>query len=130
MQTTAITNPLGLDITTADPRHFTTRQDYIDDIHVTEIADSMRAHGWRGAPLVAFTDGSGISWSGTHRLAAARATEIDVPIVDAVELFAACGIDLYALCADEDYDTDHEVPAILAHLPGDVLTAYALDDIC
>lgn len=128
MQTTrGITNPLNLDIT--DATGYLTGQDYIDQAHVDEIADDMRTHGWRGAPLVVLPDYA-TAYSGTHRLAAAQAAELDeIPAVTLHALFAARGLDLNAICDEENLGLLTDRPEILRHLDDATLTAYALDDI-
>lgn len=129
MQTTqGIHNPLGLDI--IDASGYVTGQDTWDDDHVSDIADSMRRHGWQGPPLVVLPE-LAISYSGTHRLRAAEAAGLEqVPAVSLEDLFASCGLDLEAIVAAEDHliVTMHR-PEILSHLPDDIRAEYTLDDI-
>ena len=123
-----IINPLGLDV--IDATGYITAQDDRDEDRVTEIADSMRANGWQGAPLVVLPDYAR-AYSGTHRLAAAEQADLDeVPAVDLAALFAACDLDLAGICDTEDLGLLSDRPEILAHLPADVLAVYGLDDIC
>lgn len=129
MQTTqGITNPLGLDL--ADATGYTTGQDYYDADRVTEIATDMAHNGWHGAPLVVIPDYA-VSYSGTHRLRAAKEAELEeVPAVSLHDLFAACGLDLDQITADEDLSLVADRVEILLHLPDDIRETYAIDDIC
>lgn len=130
MQTTErITNPLGLDL--ADAAGYTTGGNwpFYDQGHVNEIAADMREHGWRGAPLVVLPDYA-LSYTGTHRLRAAQAAELDtVPAVQLHDLFEACGLDLDALCDEHDLGLTSDRHQIVNLLPADIAAAYCLDDI-
>lgn len=129
MQTTeqGITNPLNLPI--LDATGYVTGQDYLDEDHAAAIAENMRAHGWQGAPLVVLPEWA-ISYSGTHRLHAAEAAELEeVPAVSLEDLFEACGLDLEQIVAENDFMVTMHRPEILDHLPDDIRAAYALDDI-
>ena len=132
MQTASgITNPLNLPLTAAPGSGLTTgaNWDFYDDETVAEIADSMRRHGWQGSPLVVLPD-YGITYSGTHRLRAAEAAGLDeVPLVTLPDLFAACGLDLAAICDEHDLGLLSDRAEIVAHLPQDVREAYTLADI-
>ncbi|MEV8544390.1 ParB N-terminal domain-containing protein [Streptomyces sp. NPDC051572] len=122
-----IHNPLALDI--IDASGYLTGQETWDDDHVAAIADSMRRHGWQGAPLVILPEWA-ISYSGTHRLLAAEAAGLEqVPAVSLEDLFEACGLDLEAIVAADDLMVTTHRPEILGHLPDDIRAAYTLDDI-
>ncbi|MFJ4880015.1 hypothetical protein ACIP93_33075 [Streptomyces sp. NPDC088745] len=122
-----IHNPLGLEV--IDASGYATGQLTWDDHHVAAIADSMRRHGWQGAPLTVLPEWA-LSCSGTHRLLAAEAAELEqVPAVRLVDLFEACGLDLEAIVDAEDLSVSMDRPEILNHLPDDIRAAYTLDDI-
>lgn len=54
----------------------------IDTLKRDVIAESMRVDGWLGRPLLLTVWGDGLrALTGTHRLAAAEAADIDVPVV-------------------------------------------------
>ncbi|MEU9761728.1 ParB/Srx family N-terminal domain-containing protein [Streptomyces sp. NPDC047987] len=122
-------NPLNLNI--IDATGYTTggNWDFYDQAHIDEIADSMRRNGWQGAPLVVLPDYA-VSYSGTHRLRAAEAAELDeVPAVTLHDLFEACDLDLNAICDEHDFGFVSNREEIVAHLPEDVRVAYTLNDI-
>ncbi|MER6606003.1 ParB N-terminal domain-containing protein [Streptomyces sp. NPDC000927] len=122
-------NPLTLPVSLVQPSHYVTGQDYTDAERLAEIAESMRTHGWRGAPLVVLPDYA-ISYSGTHRLAAAQAVELEeIPTVRLHDLFEAVGLDLDVICDKWDLGLISDRVEILNHLPDDVRQAYTLDDI-
>ena len=124
-----LTNPLNLTI--IDATGYTTggNWDFYEQDHIDEIADSMRRHGWQGAPLVVLPDYA-VSYTGTHRLRAAQAAELDeVPAVDLAELFTACGLDLTEICDEYDLGLLSDRMEIVDHLPEDVRITYTLNDI-
>ena len=57
--------------------------------HFQELVARMRRHGWQGRPLAVELVGGkvkekavyGIGWTGVHRLAAARALHMKVPVI-------------------------------------------------
>ncbi|MER6611576.1 ParB N-terminal domain-containing protein [Streptomyces sp. NPDC000927] len=123
-----IHNPLNLP--TLDASGYVTGQLYLDETHAAEIAASMRARGWQGAPLVVLPD-YGISYSGTHRLSAAEDAGLEeVPAVRLHDLFEAAGLDLDAICDEHDLGLTTDRPEILDHLPDHLREAYGLADIC
>ncbi|MFB8122101.1 ParB N-terminal domain-containing protein [Streptomyces bacillaris] len=122
-------NPLNLK--TFNAADYTTggNWDFYDQDHVDEIADSMRRNGWQGSPLVVLPE-YGVSYTGTHRLRAAQAAELDeVPAVNLAELFTACGLDLTEICDKYDLGLLSDRMEIVDHLPEDVRIAYTLNDI-
>ncbi|MEU9413068.1 ParB/RepB/Spo0J family partition protein [Streptomyces sp. NPDC048281] len=122
-----IVNPLGLDL--VDATGFTTDQGHFDPDLVEGFAWSMRVYGWQGAPLVVLPEYTR-AYTGTHRLAAAKASELtEIPAVDLADVFAAHGLDMYALAAEEGLSILEDRAALLAHLPADTLAAYGLEDI-
>ena len=124
-----LTNPLNLTI--IDATGYTTggNWNFYEQDHVDEIADSMRRNGWQGAPLVVLPD-YGISYTGTHRLRAAEAAELDeVPAVTLDSLFTAAGLDLAALCDERDLGLTSDRMEIVELLPEDIRIAYTLNDI-
>ncbi len=50
---------------------------------VQALASDMAANGWVGAPILTWGD---LAVTGTHRIAAARIAEVDVPVIDLIEL--------------------------------------------
>ncbi|MER7126730.1 ParB/RepB/Spo0J family partition protein [Micrococcus luteus] len=118
-------NPLGLDLDLHDGTQYAPRHEVRDVGHMEQIAASMTTHGWQGAPIVADT-ATAQAITGSHRIAAARLAEVDVPAVDVFDLAAACGIDLYGLI--DTYGTlEDALPAFCAETPTDVREAYGLD---
>jgi hypothetical protein len=119
-----MSNPLDLpvfDVTGYAPRHEVT-----DPGKADALAADMKVHGWQGAPLIVLRDYAR-ALTGVHRLAAAEVAELtEVPGVDAEELLAACGIDLWE--RREDYgDLDDALEALLAEVPAKIRDAYGLD---
>lgn len=126
-----IHNPLTLDITTIEPGTYTSgaNWDYYEQDHVDEIADSMRAKGWDGPPLVTLPDYR-ITYSGTHRLRAAADAELPgIPTITLHDLFEACDLDLDQLVDEHDLGYISDRDEIVALLPDNARAAYGLDDI-
>lgn len=118
------TNPLGLpvfDVTGYAPRHEVT-----DPAKAEALAQDMKANGWRGAPLVVLRE-YGQALTGVHRLAAAEQAGLGmVPGIDAEELLAACGIDLWE--RREDYgDLNDALEALFGEVAADIQGVYGLD---
>ena len=65
----------------------------VDQEKFEALVESMRVEGWVGAPLVKFDD---CLLTGSHRYAAARELELNVPVVDLFDVF----------CVDEDEVTE------------------------
>lgn len=98
-----------------------------DDDKLAALTASMREHGWHGAPIVIAKEGYGDqALTGSHRLAAAEAADIEVPVVD-----------IRTLAADHGHDFDELVQAcgdlfdaarrLADQLPADVTAYYGLD---
>lgn len=118
------TNPLGLDITD-DVTGYAAPHAVTDGDKVEKLAADMAERGWNGAPLVVLNEYAQ-AVTGVHRLAAAEQVGIPVPGVDAEELLAACGIDLWE--RREDYaDLDETLVALIAELPDHIRATYGLD---
>lgn len=126
--TTGIHNPLNLNL--IDATGYITGQPDLDQQHVDNITNNMRAHGWQGAPLVVLPDYAR-AYSGTHRIAAAEAAELDeIPAVTLADLFEAAGLDLNTITDENDLSILNDRAEILDHLPDGIRAAYGLDDIC
>lgn len=124
-----LTNPLNLTILNAADYTTGGNWDFYEQDHVDEIAESMRRNGWQGAPLVVLPNYA-VSYTGTHRLRAAEAAELDeVPAVDLAELFTACGLDLTTICDEHDLGLLSDRMEIVDHLPENIRIAYTLNDI-
>ncbi len=53
-----------------------------DKSKLDHLVDDMKKNGWRGDPLLVFDDGNGTyALNGSHRIAAARQTGIDIPVI-------------------------------------------------
>jgi hypothetical protein len=56
--------------------------DVTDRGKLDHIVKDMTENGWRGDPLLVFDDGDGVyAFNGSHRIAAARKTGTDVPVI-------------------------------------------------
>lgn len=52
-----------------------------DTDKVAALAESMATAGWLGRPVLVYDDGNGLhALTGTHRIAAARLADIEVPV--------------------------------------------------
>lgn len=67
-----------------DPANIQAPHEVDDPDKVEALSADMSANGWLGAPLLV-TPGYVRAWNGTHRLAAAQAAGIDVPVVYSVD---------------------------------------------
>lgn len=129
---------LGMTITEhrMNPDHLEPAHEVRSEAYAAELAESMRANGWQGAPVVIVErDGADpLAVTGSHRIAAARAADILIPIVYLADITDAHGIDLAGLIEGApafEFDTDLAVfqAAYTAAelLPTEVETAYGLD---
>lgn len=120
----AMFNPL--DLPTFDVSGYAPRHEVTDPGKAGALAADMKTRGWRGAPLVVLRDYAQ-ALTGVHRLAAAALAGLDtVPGVDAEELLAACGIDLWE--RREEFDLlDDALEALLGSLPAEIQAAYGID---
>jgi hypothetical protein len=117
-----IDNPLGLEITYDDPTHLHPIHNVDRHRDLEALTAAMTADGWNGPPVVAH-HGTGLT--GVHRIHAARDAGIEVPTVQAADLFAAAGV---PFDADADvYDLEPELAALYGQLPDTVRIAYGLD---
>lgn len=67
--------------TTIRPQAIHAPHEVTDQAKVQVIAAAMRAHGWQGEPLLVVRCGDEYAgWTGTHRLAAARAAGIEADV--------------------------------------------------
>ncbi len=104
-----------------------------DMAKVEQLAASMRAEGWQGAPLVAIINGSTAdALCGSHRIEAASWAEIDIPVVDIADLAEEHGLDwhgLYERMVDEgtSYPGHEAATRLAAELPAAVVAYYGLD---
>lgn len=112
---------------TMTPGDIIPAHDVRDDAKLTELTASMREQGWQGAPVVISREGFGDqALTGSHRIAAAEAAEIDVPVVEIRDLMADNGQDFDALAAE--LGGWYEVAVRLGYyLPADVTAYYGLD---
>lgn len=89
------------------------------------IAD-MQVNGWVGAPIVMLDSYQALT--GSHRLAAAEATDTDIPTVALDDLLAEHGQPSLDELAQEYCLDEYEVLIRLCyHLPADVIAAYGID---
>jgi ParB-like chromosome segregation protein Spo0J len=114
------TNLLDLEVTDWDPADLIPQHGIDRPADLEQIAASMNASGWLGAPLVI---DNGLLLTGHHRTEAARSAGLNVPCVEAADLFAAAGVDLDGFRCG--WDTDWE-QAFYA-LTGEVRDAYRID---
>jgi hypothetical protein len=53
-----------------------------DKVKLEELAESMKENGWQGRPILVFDDGgANRAFTGSHRIAAAKKSGIDVPVI-------------------------------------------------
>lgn len=97
-----------------------------DEAKLETLTAAMTSAGWVGAPLVAFGDDL---ITGTHRYAAALAADIEIPVIQLADLFAAAGLDLGQTCEEEDaFDTrDGNFKFVANTLPSDLLEEYGIE---
>lgn len=129
---------MGMQIEMVDPHRIQQLHGENDPRKVADLAASMTDNGWTGAPIVVIP-GQDHGWgagdpqaiTGSHRIAAARQVEIDVPTIDLNDLLAEHGLTLASL--DEEYGVDDDAAHYEAirrldeHLPGVVVDYYGLD---
>lgn len=112
---------------TMSPSEILAAHEVRDEELLTALTASMRESGWVGAPVVIAREGYGDqALTGSHRLAAAEAAEVQVPTVDIRQVAADHGHDfdeLVEACGDL-----FDAAARLADmLPADVTAYYQLD---
>lgn len=100
-----------------------------DRAYVAELAASIAANGWQGAPLVVWED---FLITGTHRYAACQSldwTDSEIPTIDLTEVFEEAGMDLLSTHADEDSPTVDEPSFlyVLQALPVAIREKYGID---
>lgn len=122
--------------TTLNARRVEPPHEVTDDAKLEAIVNSMARDGWTGAPIVIVNrdDADPLAITGSHRIAAAREVDADVPAVDLADLLAAHGTTLAVLVADftaaglDDEDALYEVVVRLDEwLPADTITQYGID---
>jgi hypothetical protein len=116
-----ISNPLGLDVSYDDPVHLIPIHDVDRPDDLAALTGAMQTSGWDGPPVVVH---SGTGLTGVHRIHAARAAGIQVPTVQAAELFAAAGVGFDA-CIDV-YDLEPALEALYDRLPAEVREVYGM----
>ena len=122
-----------------DPNNIVPLHDAHDADKLTKLIDSMTTNGWSGAPIVVIP-GRDYGWgpgnpqaiTGSHRIAAARETGIDIPTIDLNQLLDAHGIALADLDDEYGVDPDDEthyeaIRRLDEHLPANVVDHYGLD---
>ena len=134
MQTTEaiLVNPLDLPVEWRSPSPL---HEVTDPEHAAEIAESMRAAGWNGAPVVADYElrcaGQDRAYTGVHRLAAwADARDeygVPVPCVYIEDIAAVTGVNWSQLMSDADGDPYEAARQFCAAIPAAVCEAYGLD---
>jgi hypothetical protein len=101
-----------------------------DEAKVSELAASIAAAGWQGAPLVA--DGEQLL-TGTHRYAAAKLVGLaddEIPTLDVRDLFASVDLDFDATWTEaEDIYGDWYQAMVyaLGQLPTTTRDEYGID---
>lgn len=100
-----------------------------DAAKVEQIAASMRANGWQGAPVLVW---EGYQLTGVHRTAAAELAGIDLETIELREVFAQDGADFDAAIADYINYPYGDVYAgitltILPHLSDTIKAEYGID---
>lgn len=98
---------------------------------VAELAASMEANGWIGAPLVTFGDDQLLT--GAHRYTAAKSldwSDREIPTIGIEEIFAEAGLDFaaeWAALMDEGMSIDVATVEVVALLPEAVKAEYGID---
>lgn len=122
--------------TTLNPRRVETPHEVTDDAKLEAIVNSMTRNGWTGAPIIIVNrdDADPLAVTGSHRIAAARDTNTDIPAVDLADLLAAHGTNLAELVADytsagfhEDDALNEVIVRLYEWLPTDVIDTYGID---
>lgn len=73
-----------------------------DQAKLSNIVEDMTKNGWRGDPLLVFDNGNGIfALNGSHRIAAARKTGTEIPIVKVDEDSFSDALDEAGMSFDE-----------------------------
>lgn len=115
---TRVADLAGWSATAFDPPHPVTDPD-----KVRALADDMAEWGWQGPPLL--VDGAD-ALTGSHRLAAARAADVElVPVVTVDEVLDAFDLDRVMLAGCGDVYTRAMRLRVL--LPGDVVAFLGVD---
>lgn len=102
------------------PPHEVTDQTKLDKL----VAD-MQSRGWQGAPIVLVDD---LALCGSHRIEAARIAGIEVPTVQATDLWPE--IENEIITAFEDWDTEIalvEITAMILNVDSSAQATYGLD---
>lgn len=97
--------------------------DVTDADKVAGLVASMEADGWTGAPIV--LDGEQ-ALTGSHRIAAARTADVEIPTVDIRALFATAGLD-YDDTVAEYGDRYEVIIRVEEFLPTRVIDEYGFD---
>lgn len=98
---------------------------------VAELAASMEADGWQGAPLVTIGDDQLLT--GAHRYTAAKSldwTDAEIPTIDIEELFTEAGLDFAAEWAelmDAGMSIEVATVEVVALLPEAMKAEYGID---
>lgn len=101
-----------------------------DASHVAELAASMEANGWQGAPLVLL--GESELLTGAHRHTAyveVFGSDYGIPTVLLEDLFTDAGLDLATVMEDEgcEYIGDGYTVEVIDHLPVEIRDEYGID---
>lgn len=114
-------------MTTKNPRNLVPWHEVRDSQKLAELTASMQANGWIGAPIIAILGGQDDrAITGSHRIAAADAADIDVPVIDLCDLLAEHGHSLDEIIAEwgDEYDA---LVRLDEYLPADVVDTYGID---
>lgn len=108
-----------------------TKHEITDWEKYEQIKESLKIHGWVGAPLV-LADDNGNLITGTHRYYAATAVgyqDCEIPTVLLEDIFTEAGLDLDTIASEWEYPTLFEPifeQMINAELPQGILNKYGI----
>ncbi len=101
-----------------------------DENLLTTLTNSMRTTGWNGAPIV-WDPTTSQALTGSHRIAAAHAAGINVPVIDVRTIATDAGHDWDQILEDTADGWLTDPFAAVAHLatliPADTAAHYGLD---
>lgn len=99
-----------------------------DQTKLNKIANSMKESGWDGDPLLAFDNGNGtFLLNGSHRVAAARKTGTDIPVVYVDEDKFVSALEKTGMTFDELIGSGDDRVADFLRMSGDEKAASIME---
>lgn len=97
-----------------------------DEAKLHELTAAMASNGWQGAPVV-WMPSMSQALTGSHRILAALAANVEVPVVDIADLAAESGIDWDDLVDQTGGDPMFAATHLAGALPAAAVSFYGLD---